>query len=172
MDAIEAKSLTKKFGDFTAVDNISFAVGKGEFFGFVGPNGAGKTTTINMLATLLSPTKGTATVNGFNPSLLKTPTVRLGKFIAFPIVMLSGAIFPLHNLPLWLDILTKINPITYAVDILRRIVFEDLNLPPQAIATLSPSINGHIVNVGYEIAIVSGFTLILIVLASKAFRNA
>lgn len=66
MNAIEAKNLTKKFNGFTAVDNISFYVGKGEFFGFVGPNGAGKTTTINMLATLLSPTKGKVIVNGFD----------------------------------------------------------------------------------------------------------
>ena len=94
------------------------------------------------------------------------------QFIGFPIVMLSGAIFPLHNLPVWLDILTKINPITYAVDILRRIVFENINLPPQIIATLSPSINGKIVDTGYEILIVSCFTLVLIYLASRAFRNA
>lgn len=86
--------------------------------------------------------------------------------------MLSGAIFPLHNLPIWLDILTKINPITYAVDILRRIVFENLNLPPQVIATLSPTINGQRINVGIEIAIVLGFTLALIILACRAFRNA
>lgn len=94
------------------------------------------------------------------------------QFIAFPIVMLSGAIFPLHNLPVWLDILTKINPITYAVDILRRIVFENLNLPPQVIAVLSPSINGRTVAIGYELAIVIGFTLVLVFLASRAFRNA
>ena len=94
------------------------------------------------------------------------------QFIAFPIVMLSGAIFPLHNLPLWLDILTKINPITYAVDILRRIVFENLNLPEPVIASLSPSINGETIRFGYEIIIVSGFTLVLIFLASRAFRNA
>lgn len=94
------------------------------------------------------------------------------QFIAFPIVMLSGAIFPLHNLPLWLDFLTKINPITYAVDILRRIVFENLNLPKPVIATLSPSISGKTIDIGYEIIIVSGFTLVLIFFASRAFRNA
>lgn len=94
------------------------------------------------------------------------------QFIAFPVVMLSGAIFPLHNLPIWLDILTKINPITYAVDILRRIVFEDLNLSSQVIATLSPTINGQVINVGYEITIVFGFTIVLILLASRAFKNA
>jgi ABC-2 type transport system ATP-binding protein len=69
---IEVKGLTKVFnGDLTAVDNISFTVEEGEIFGFLGPNGAGKTTTLNMLATLLRPTSGTATVNGFD--ILKEP---------------------------------------------------------------------------------------------------
>lgn len=64
---IEVKELTKVFnGDLTAVDNISFTVEEGEIFGFLGPNGAGKTTTLNMLATLLRPTSGTAIVNGFD----------------------------------------------------------------------------------------------------------
>ncbi len=56
--------LTKRFGSFTAVDGISFTVGKGEVFGFLGPNGAGKSTTIRMLCGLLASTKGTATVAG------------------------------------------------------------------------------------------------------------
>jgi ABC-2 type transport system ATP-binding protein len=61
---IEVKGLTKKFGDFTAVDNISFNVEKGEIFAFLGPNGAGKSTTIKMLTTLLSPTGGSISLNG------------------------------------------------------------------------------------------------------------
>jgi ABC-2 type transport system ATP-binding protein len=65
---IEVKNLTKKFGDFTAVDNVSFSVEHGEIFAFLGPNGAGKTTTIKMLTTLLEPTSGEAMVNGFNLS--------------------------------------------------------------------------------------------------------
>ena len=65
---IEVKNLTKKFDDFTAVDNISFKVNKGEIFAFLGPNGAGKTTTIKMLTTLLNPTSGDIQVNGNNPS--------------------------------------------------------------------------------------------------------
>lgn len=63
---IEVKNLTKKFNDFTAVDNISFKISKAEVFGFLGPNGAGKTTTINMLTTQLKPTKGKATIAGFD----------------------------------------------------------------------------------------------------------
>lgn len=66
--AIEVKNLTKKFGDFTAVDNISFKVKEGEIFAFLGPNGAGKSTTIKMLTTLLNPTNGHMEVNGFDPS--------------------------------------------------------------------------------------------------------
>ena len=58
MQIIKVKNLTKKFKDFTAVDDISFDVEKGEIFAFLGPNGAGKSTTIKMLTTLLSPTTG------------------------------------------------------------------------------------------------------------------
>jgi ABC-2 type transport system ATP-binding protein len=63
---IEVKNLTKKFGDFTAVDNISFEVKKSDVFGLLGPNGAGKTTTIRMLSTLSRPTGGTATIGGYD----------------------------------------------------------------------------------------------------------
>lgn len=61
---IEVKDLRKKFGDFVAVKGISFAVQKGEIFGFLGPNGAGKTTTINMLTGLARPTAGAITIAG------------------------------------------------------------------------------------------------------------
>ena len=61
---IEVSNLTKKFKDFTAVNNISFNVKQGEIFGFLGPNGAGKSTTIKMLITLLVPTSGKADVDG------------------------------------------------------------------------------------------------------------
>jgi ABC-2 type transport system ATP-binding protein len=64
---ISVKNLTKKFGNFTAVDNIEFNVKHGEVFAFLGPNGAGKTTTIKMLTTLLTPTKGAITLDGHDP---------------------------------------------------------------------------------------------------------
>ncbi len=64
--AIEVKNLTKKFGSFTAVDNVSFTVEKGEIFGFLGANGAGKSTTIRMLCGLLSSTSGVAKVAGYD----------------------------------------------------------------------------------------------------------
>jgi ABC-2 type transport system ATP-binding protein len=62
-NAIEVSGLTKKFGEITAVDNVSFTVEEGEFFGFLGPNGAGKTTLIRILTTLLKPTAGKAVVS-------------------------------------------------------------------------------------------------------------
>ena len=65
-NAIWAEKLTKKFGDFTAVDSISFEVRKGEIFGFLGANGAGKTTAMRMLCGLSLPTGGTAKVAGFD----------------------------------------------------------------------------------------------------------
>lgn len=64
--AIKAENLTRMFGDFTAVDHISFNVAQGEIFGFLGANGAGKTTAIRMLIGLLVPTSGNATVAGFD----------------------------------------------------------------------------------------------------------
>ncbi|MGC1784967.1 MAG: ATP-binding cassette domain-containing protein [Acidobacteriaceae bacterium] len=66
---IRVQNLVKTFGDFTAVNNISFDVGQGEIFAFLGPNGAGKTTTIKMLTTLLRPTSGTIELDGLNPTL-------------------------------------------------------------------------------------------------------
>jgi ABC-2 type transport system ATP-binding protein len=64
--AIKTMNLTKMFGDFTAVDHVSFEVKKGEIFGLLGPNGAGKSTAIRMLSTLSRPTDGSATVAGFD----------------------------------------------------------------------------------------------------------
>lgn len=63
---IEVKSLTKNFKTARAVDDVSFDVSQGEIFGFLGPNGAGKTTTINILCTLLAPSGGEVTINGFD----------------------------------------------------------------------------------------------------------
>jgi ABC-2 type transport system ATP-binding protein len=65
---IQVRGLTKAYGDFLAVDSVDFDVEEREIFGFLGPNGAGKTTTINMLATLLKPTRGSATLAGYDIS--------------------------------------------------------------------------------------------------------
>ena len=64
--AVEVENLVKRFGDFTAVDNISFQIKKGEVFGFLGPNGAGKTTTIKILCGLLTPTSGKGRVGEYD----------------------------------------------------------------------------------------------------------
>ena len=72
MALIEIKNLTKKFGDFTAVENLSLNINEGEIFGLLGPNGSGKTTTLSMLATLLPPTSGNAIINGYD--IVKHPT--------------------------------------------------------------------------------------------------
>jgi ABC-type multidrug transport system ATPase subunit len=61
---IECEGLTKRFGNFTAVDHVSFTVGKGSIFGFLGPNGSGKSTVIRMLCGILEPTEGTARISG------------------------------------------------------------------------------------------------------------
>ena len=66
MPAIDVRNIVKKFGDFTAVNGVSFTVEEGEIFGLLGPNGAGKSTLIRMLTTLLPPTAGTALVSGFD----------------------------------------------------------------------------------------------------------
>lgn len=66
MNSIEVKNLTKKFGDFVSVNEISFSVKKGEVFGFLGANGAGKSTTIRMLCGIIKPTSGDAIVGGFS----------------------------------------------------------------------------------------------------------
>lgn len=65
---IQCQNLTKRFGAFTAVDNVSFSISKGSIFGFLGPNGSGKSTVIRMLCGILEPTSGTATLDGFDVS--------------------------------------------------------------------------------------------------------
>ena len=61
---IEIRNLTKRFGDFTAVDHLDLTINTGEFFGLLGPNGAGKTTTISMMSTVLLPSEGEIRIDG------------------------------------------------------------------------------------------------------------
>jgi ABC-2 type transport system ATP-binding protein len=70
--AVYVENLTKKFGEFTAVDSVSFTVTSGEIYALIGPNGAGKSTIIKMLTTLLPPTSGTARIAGYD--VIKQPT--------------------------------------------------------------------------------------------------
>ena len=64
--AVEMEGLVKRFGSFVAVDHVTMQVRKGEILGFLGPNGAGKSTAIRMLCGLVTPTSGSAHVNGFD----------------------------------------------------------------------------------------------------------
>jgi sodium transport system ATP-binding protein len=79
---IQCTSLTKKFGEFTAVDQVTFEVSNGEVFGLLGPNGAGKTTTLRLLSTLLKPTSGTAYVAGYD--VLREPQKVRGSIGVLP----------------------------------------------------------------------------------------
>jgi ABC-2 type transport system ATP-binding protein len=80
MQSIVAKDLTKKFGNFVAVNHINFEVEKGEIFGFLGANGAGKTTAIKMMSGLLLPTSGDALIGGYS---IKTESKQIKKHIGY-----------------------------------------------------------------------------------------
>jgi ABC-2 type transport system ATP-binding protein len=96
---IDVRDLTKTFGEFKAVDGISFAVGAGEIFAFLGPNGAGKTTTIQMLTTLLAPTSGTIAIDGLDPG--RSPhDVRRRFGIVFQDPSLDGELTAYENMEL------------------------------------------------------------------------
>ena len=96
---IHVSDLTKKFGDFTAVESISFDVGEGEIFAFLGPNGAGKTTTIKMLTTLLRPSSGTLRVDGIDP-LTKEHAARKLFGVVFQDPSLDGDLTAAENMEL------------------------------------------------------------------------
>jgi ABC-2 type transport system ATP-binding protein len=96
---IQVQNLVKKFGDFTAVDSISFHVKQGEIFAFLGPNGAGKTTTIKMLTTLLRPTSGTLEVDGLDP-LVRKHEARKRFGVVFQDPSLDGDLTAYENMEL------------------------------------------------------------------------
>ena len=79
---IEAKKLTRKFGNLVAVDQVAFGVYQGEIFGFLGPNGAGKTTTVRMLTGVIDPTEGNATIQGHD--ILKEPLLSRAHIAVVP----------------------------------------------------------------------------------------
>ena len=96
---IRVRDLVKTFGEFTAVQGISFEVQAGEIFAFLGPNGAGKTTTIQMLTTLLAPTSGTISLDGLDPA--KRPhDVRRSFGIVFQDPSLDGDLTAYENMEL------------------------------------------------------------------------
>ena len=95
------------------------------------------------------------------------------QFFVMPLFFLSGAVFPLAGLPSWLNALTKIDPLTYAVDPLRRMVFEHLTVSPAALAALEPGVswNGWRLPVGAELGIVALFAAVLLGAAMVAFSR-
>ena len=100
MSEVQAEELTKKFGDFVAVNHVSFSVNKGEVFGFLGPNGAGKTTTISMLCTLMQPSGGKATVGGFDV-VKKADEVRKRIGVVTEKLIVYDRLTPIENLKLF-----------------------------------------------------------------------
>jgi ABC-2 type transport system ATP-binding protein len=97
MSVIKVENLSKRFGDLTAVNNISLEVAEGTIFGFLGPNGAGKTTTINILCTLLAPTSGKVSIAGYD--CLKEPSeVRKAIGIVFQDTTLDKDLTAYENL--------------------------------------------------------------------------
>jgi ABC-2 type transport system ATP-binding protein len=99
-DAVVVSGLTRRFGDFVAVDDVSFTVAAGEIFAFLGPNGAGKTTTIRMLAGLLPPTAGTAQVAGYDAGA-STAALRSSIGYMSQSFSLYGDLTPLENIELF-----------------------------------------------------------------------
>lgn len=81
---LEVQNLTKRYGSFTAVDNLSMTVKKGEFMGLLGPNGAGKSTTLKAITGLVTPTEGTILVNGVDSMNHKEAMRHVGCVIETP----------------------------------------------------------------------------------------
>jgi ABC-2 type transport system ATP-binding protein len=98
-EVISIRGLTKRFGDFVAVDDLSFSVDDGEIFAFLGPNGAGKTTTIKILITLLGPTSGRGSIDGFD---LISDSANVRRIIGYVPQMISvdGTLTTYENLKL------------------------------------------------------------------------
>lgn len=97
------------------------------------------------------------------------------QFVTMPLIFISGALFPLQGLPAWMDVLVKINPLTYAIDPLRRVVFESQNLPPELLALLPQfgfqvTLFGQPVSMAQELLIVTGFGGAMISLAVAMFN--
>src|ERR1035437_3691023 len=122
---IEVENLTKKFGDFVAVKDVSFTVEEGGIFAFLGPNGAGKSTTIKMLTTLLHPTSGTMNIAGHNP--VSDPDLVRNSFgIVFQDPSLDEDLTALENLELH-GVLYSVPPATLARRIDEMLVLVELS---------------------------------------------
>jgi len=100
LSILRANNLVRKFGDLTAVDDVSFEIYEGEIFSLLGPNGAGKTTTILLLSTLLAPTSGDAMINGFS---IKNHNMQVRNYIGIVLqeIALYDDLTALENLYYW-----------------------------------------------------------------------
>jgi ABC-2 type transport system permease protein len=95
------------------------------------------------------------------------------QLVLLPMLFLSGALFPLSGLPAWLTVLTRINPLTYAVAPLRQVVFAAQSIPPAAAARFSAQVTlfGHVLSIWTEIAIVVVFFVVFFILAVKGLSR-
>ena len=95
------------------------------------------------------------------------------QFLVLPMFFLSGAVFPLNGLPHWLTALTRLNPLSYLVDAMRRTLFAFVDVPEAVRAALNPGItwNGWTVPVALELAIVAGVGAVLLVIAARRFAK-
>jgi ABC-2 type transport system permease protein len=95
------------------------------------------------------------------------------QLLLLPMLFLSGAMFPLSGLPVWLDVITRINPLTYAVDPLRHVVFAEQNLPAAAAARFPTGVSvfGYTLHIGLELVVVAAFAVVFLVAAVKAFSK-
>ncbi len=95
------------------------------------------------------------------------------QMLLFPMIFLSGALFPLNQLPTWLSVITHINPLTYAVAPLREVVFSAQHMPPAALARFPASVKlfGYTLPIGVELAVVAAFILIFVALAIHGFSR-
>lgn len=109
MAVLEAKNLTKKFHDFTAVSDVSFSLKEGEILGFLGPNGAGKTTTIQMLLGILTPTEGEVTYFGKNLQKYRSEIMEKVNFSS-----------TYTNLPWWMTVQENLTFISYLYELQER----------------------------------------------------
>lgn len=140
---IECEKLTKRFGHFTAVDHVSFSVGKGSIFGFLGPNGSGKSTVIRMLCGLLE----LSDVSGLflaaflyvftllNVGLLISTwaqnhmqALQMSMALILPSVFFSGFIFPIETMPSIFQWISALIPATYFIELMRAIMLRGATL--------------------------------------------
>ena len=132
---LEVKNLTKRFGNTTVVDNISFSVKKGQIMGLLGPNGAGKTTTIHILLGITSPTEGTITYFDKDFYIHKQYCLQRINF-ASAFNTLQGRITVWENLLVFADLYNVKNPKKKIMDLIEYFKSEDLlNQPYQNLSS-------------------------------------